>query len=176
METCWLCIKQQALTHSLIHSLTVMLFQQCVVRTKLRYLRFSSCFAMFILESLFRSFIMSSLTSWIYKSSQRSCFRLWYDVSIIIRPNDKTYGIVVLNRNDYNNEIYNELKDNDTYTENAYRGCEMLLSFCRISVVSLMYVFKFPTFSDISCSTTFAIFSVAWLLPLIIVLNGCFFL
>ena len=31
--------------------------------------------------------------------------------------NDKTSGIVVLNRNDYENEIYNELKDNDTYTE-----------------------------------------------------------
>ena len=29
----------------------------------------------------------------------------------------KTSGIVVLNRNDYENEIYNELKDNDTYTE-----------------------------------------------------------
>ena len=25
--------------------------------------------------------------------------------------------MVVLNRNDYANEIYNELKDNDTYTE-----------------------------------------------------------
>jgi hypothetical protein len=32
------------------------------------------------------------------------------------------------------------------------RGCEMLLSFCRKSVVSLMYVFKFRTFSDSSCS------------------------
>jgi hypothetical protein len=42
---------------------------------------------------------------------------LVYGDLIVIRPSDKTSGIVVLNRNDYENEIYNELKDNDTYTE-----------------------------------------------------------
>ena len=42
---------------------------------------------------------------------------LLYDESIVIRPSDKSSGIVILNRSEYENEINNELKDNGTYKE-----------------------------------------------------------
>jgi hypothetical protein len=47
---------------------------------------------------------------------------------------------------------YNALTSRQNNIVSFGRDCEMLLSFCRKSVVSLMYVFKFRTFSDSSCS------------------------
>jgi hypothetical protein len=42
---------------------------------------------------------------------------LLYGDSIVIRPIDKSSGVVIMNRSDYETEIHDELKDNGTYKE-----------------------------------------------------------
>ena len=37
--------------------------------------------------------------------------------SIVIRPSDKSSGVVIMNRSDYETEVHDELKDNGTYKE-----------------------------------------------------------
>jgi hypothetical protein len=53
----------------------------------------------------------------ITNQEEKALKELLYDESIVIRPSDKSSGIVILNRSEYENEVNNELKDNGRYKE-----------------------------------------------------------
>ena len=48
----------------------------------------------------------------ITNQEEKALKKLVYDESIVIRPSDKSSGIVILNRSEYENEVNNKLKDN----------------------------------------------------------------
>ena len=53
----------------------------------------------------------------ITEDEEKALRELLFDDSIVIRPSDKSSGVVILNKSDYEDELYNELKDNTTYKE-----------------------------------------------------------
>ena len=53
----------------------------------------------------------------ITNNEEKALRELLYDDSIVIRPSDKSSGVVIMNRSDYETEVHDELKDNGTYKE-----------------------------------------------------------
>ena len=53
----------------------------------------------------------------IINNEEKALTELFYDVSIVLRPSDKSSGVVIINRSDYEPEVHDELKDNGTYNE-----------------------------------------------------------
>ncbi|CAG2200706.1 unnamed protein product [Mytilus edulis] len=47
---------------------------------------------------------------------EKAMRELLYDTSIVIRPSDKSSGVVIMNTEDYKLEVEKELDNNDTYT------------------------------------------------------------
>ena len=65
-----------------------------------------------IIKGLSKDFKMN-----ITNNEEKALRELLYDDSIVIRPSDKSSGVVIMNRSDYETEVHDELKDNGTYKE-----------------------------------------------------------
>jgi hypothetical protein len=48
-------------------------------------------------------------------NEEKALRELLYDDYIVIRHSDKSSGVVIMNRSDYETEVHDELKDNGTY-------------------------------------------------------------
>jgi hypothetical protein len=65
-----------------------------------------------IIKGLSKDFKMN-----ITNNEEKALRELLYDDSIVIRPSDKSSGVVIINRSDYETEVHDKLKDNGTYKE-----------------------------------------------------------
>ena len=65
-----------------------------------------------IIKGLSKDFKMN-----ITNNEEKALRELLYDDSIVIRPSDKSSGVVIMNISDYETEVHDELKDNGTYKE-----------------------------------------------------------
>ena len=63
-----------------------------------------------IIKGLHRNFKMN-----ITENEEKALKELLYDDSIVIRPSDKSSAVVIMNKSDYEDEVYTELEDNGTY-------------------------------------------------------------
>ena len=65
-----------------------------------------------IIKGLSKDFKMN-----ITNNEEKALRELLYDDYIVIRPSDKSSGVVIMNISDYETEVHDELKDNGTYKE-----------------------------------------------------------
>ena len=65
-----------------------------------------------IIKGLSKDFKMN-----ITNNEEKALRELLYDDSIVIRLSDKSSGVVIMNRSDYETEVHDELKENGTYKE-----------------------------------------------------------
>jgi hypothetical protein len=65
-----------------------------------------------IIKGLNKDFKMN-----ITNNEEKALRELLYDDSIVIRSSDKSSGVVIMNRSDYETKVYDELNDNGAYKE-----------------------------------------------------------